>query len=167
MATLTIDLPEAPRAQAAYRLAVDCPRCGAPLVLRQNRQTGALFTGCSAYPRCAFREPHDPRVQTLSLGVVQAVQTLATQVVQVQTEARHQVAQAQAEAQRHVAAERATLERTVRQLIALAHPDRWPDTPLAHELTVALVALRETLRPGSQAPPPARRSPAGRGRGGR
>jgi hypothetical protein len=34
----------------------------------------------------------------------------------------------------------------VRQRIALAHPDRWPDTPLAHELTVALVALRETLR---------------------
>ena len=27
--------------------------------LRQNRQTGALFTGCSAYPGCAFREPHD------------------------------------------------------------------------------------------------------------
>jgi len=42
----------------------------------------------------------------------------------------------------------------VRQLIALAHPDRWPDTPLAHELTVALVALRETLRAG---PPPAAR----------
>ena len=34
MATLTIDLPEAPQAQTAYRLAADCPRCGAPLVLR-------------------------------------------------------------------------------------------------------------------------------------
>jgi len=154
-ATLTIDLSEAPRAQAAYRLAADCPRCGAPLVLRQNRQTRALFTGCSAYPSCTFREPHDPRVQTLSTGVVQAVHTLATQVVQVQTEARRQLAQAQAEAQRQVAAERATLDRTVRQLIALAHPDRWPDTPLAHELTVALVALRATLRPGHQGAPPA------------
>ena len=146
MATLMIDLPEVPRPQAVYRLAADCPRCGAPLVLRQNRQTGALFTGCSAYPGCAFVEPHDPRVQTLSTGVVQAVHTLATQVVQVQTEARRQLAQAQAEAQRQVAAERATLDRTVRQLIALAHPDRWPDTPLAHELTVALVALRQTLQ---------------------
>ena len=47
----------------------------------QNRQTGALFTGCSAYPGCAFTEPHDSRVQTLSTGLVQAVQTLATQVV--------------------------------------------------------------------------------------
>ena len=146
MTTRTLDLPEAPRAQTAYRLAADCPHCGAPLVLRQNRQTATLFTGCSAYPGCAFAEPHDPRVQTL-----------ATQVTQVQTEARRQVAHAQADAQRHMAAERATLDRTVRQLIALAHPDRWPDTPLAHELTVALVALRKTLQPSAKRVPPARR----------
>lgn len=117
MAMLTIDLPEAPQPQAAYRLAADCPRCGAPLVLRQNRQTDALFTGCSAYPRCAFTEPHDPRVQTLSTGVVQAVHALATQVAQVQTAAQRQVTQAQADAQRQVAAERAALDRTVRQLL--------------------------------------------------
>jgi ssDNA-binding Zn-finger/Zn-ribbon topoisomerase 1 len=115
MATLTIDLPETPQPQAAYRLAAECPHCGAPLVLRQNRQTGVLFTGCSAYPRCGFAEPHDPRGQTLSAGVVQAVHTLATQVLQVQTEARRQLVQAQAEAQRQVVAERAALDRTVRQ----------------------------------------------------
>ena len=119
MATLTIDLPETPQAQPAYRLAADCPRCGAPLVLRQNRQTGALFTGCSAYPSCAFAEPHDPRVQALSTAVVQAVQTLAAQVAQMQTESQRQLAQAQAEVQRQVAAERATLDHTVRQLIGL------------------------------------------------
>jgi hypothetical protein len=147
MATLTIDLPDMPQTQAAYRLAADCPRCGAPLVLRQNRQTEVLFTGCSAYPGCAFSEPHDPRVQTLGIGVVKAIQTLAMQVAQAQTAAQRQLAQAQADAQRQRAAERATLDRTVRQLIALAHPDRWPDTPLAHELTVALVALRTTLQP--------------------
>ena len=107
MATLTLDLPEIPRPQAAYRLAADCPRCGAPLVLRQNRQTGVLFTGCSAYPGCAFAEPHDPRVQTLSTAVVQAVQTLATQVTQAQTAAQRQVAQAQAETHRQLTAERA------------------------------------------------------------
>jgi len=146
MATRTLDLPGIAQPQAAYRLAADCPHCGAPLVLRQNRQTGTLFTGCSAYPGCAFSEPHDPRVQTLSTGVVQAIHALATQMVQVQTEARRQVV-----------AERATLDRTVRQLIALAHPDRWPDTPLAHELTVALVALRATLRLGEQGAPPAGR----------
>ena len=154
MATLTIDLPDMPRSQVAYRLAADCPSCGAPLVLRQNRQTGVLLTGCSAYPSCAFAEPHDPRVQTLSTGAVQA---LATQVVQAQAEAQRQLAQAQADAQWHVAAERVTLDRTVRQLIALAHPDRWPDTPLAHELTVALVALRTTLQPGTTGKEPVRR----------
>jgi hypothetical protein len=142
MVTRTLDLPEAPHAQAAYRLAADCPCCGAPLVLRQHRQTAALFTGCSAYPGCAFAEPHDPRVQTLA---------------KVHAEARRQVAHAQADAQRHVAAERANLDRTVRQLIALAHPDRWPDTPLAHALTVALVALRTTLQPGAtRVPSPGR-----------
>ena len=145
MATLTLDLPEAPRAQAAYRLAADCPCCGAPLVLRQNRQTATLFTGCSAYPGCAFAEPHDPRVQTLRLSNAGGRQ--------VHAEARRQVAHAQADAQRHVAAERATLDRTVRQLIALAHPDRWPDTPLAHELTVALVGAAQDVAAWRQARP--------------
>jgi hypothetical protein len=97
----------------------------------------------AAYPGCTFTEPYDSRVQTLSTVVVQAVQTLATQVTQAQTAAQRQVAQAQAETQRQRATERATLDRTVRQLSALAYPDRWPDTPLAHELTVALVALRK------------------------
>jgi len=146
MAMLTIDLPETPPAPPTYRLAADCPHCGAPLVLRQNRQTGALFTGGSAYPGCAFTEPHDSRVQTLSTGLVQA-----------QAEARRQVAEAQAESQRQRATERATLDWTVRQLIALAHPDRWPDTPLAHEFTVALVALRQTLQPGATRLPSAGR----------
>jgi ssDNA-binding Zn-finger/Zn-ribbon topoisomerase 1 len=84
MAMLPIDLPETPQAQPAYRLAAACPHGGAPLVLRQNRQTGALFTGCSAYPGCVFTEPHDSRVQTLSTGLLQAVQT---QVVWAQAEA--------------------------------------------------------------------------------
>jgi hypothetical protein len=107
-------------------------------------------------------------VQTLSTAVVQAIDALARQVAAVQADAQRQVAavqataqrqvaEAQAAAQQQVAAERAALGRTVRQLIALAHPDRWPDTPLAHELTVALVALRETLRPGDPGPPPAGR----------
>ena len=67
------------------------------------------------------------------------------------------MAEAQAETQRQLAAERATLDRTVRQLIALAHPDRWPDTPLAHELTVALVALPQTLQPRAKRLPSAGR----------
>src|SRR5258705_11093997 len=113
--------PEPPPAPPTYRLAADCPHCGAPLVLRQNRQTGALFTGCSAYPGCAYTEPHDSRVQPLSTGLVQAVQTLATQVVQAQAEARRQVAEAQAESERPRRTARATLDTHVGQLSALAH----------------------------------------------
>lgn len=56
MATRTMDLPEAPWPHAAYRLAADGPRCGAPLVLRHNRQTNVLFTGCGAY-RVSGRNP--------------------------------------------------------------------------------------------------------------
>jgi ssDNA-binding Zn-finger/Zn-ribbon topoisomerase 1 len=63
MATWTLDLPEAPRAQAACRLATDCPCCGTPLGLRQHGQTETLLMGCSAYPGRTFTEPHDCRVQ--------------------------------------------------------------------------------------------------------
>ena len=52
----------------------------------------------------------------------------------------------QTEDQRQVAAERAILARPVRQCMALAPPDRCLDTPLAHERTVALVALCASLR---------------------
>jgi ssDNA-binding Zn-finger/Zn-ribbon topoisomerase 1 len=60
MATLTLALPEAPRAQAAHRLAADCPCCGAPLVLRQHRQTEALLTGCSLVPPARSRHAGSP-----------------------------------------------------------------------------------------------------------
>ena len=29
-----------------------CPRCGAPMVLRNRKSDGKLFYGCSAYPKC-------------------------------------------------------------------------------------------------------------------
>ena len=40
----------------------------------------------------------------------------------------------------------AELGKALKALIVLAHPDRWPDTPLAHEITIALNQLRERLR---------------------
>jgi hypothetical protein len=90
-------------------------------------------------------------------NAVETSQLLTTQVAQAQTAAQQQQAQAQGEAQRQLAAERAALDRMVRQRIALAHPDRWPDTPLAHERTVALVALHTTLQPGTTGKEPVRR----------
>lgn len=37
----------------------------------------------------------------------------------------------------------ASIDVDLKKLIALAHPDYWPQNPLAHEITVALNALRE------------------------
>lgn len=37
----------------------DCPECGAKRIVRQNRKTGDLFIGCSAYPRCRQTWPID------------------------------------------------------------------------------------------------------------
>lgn len=31
-----------------------CPKCGAILIVRKNGGTGALFVGCSAFPKCRF-----------------------------------------------------------------------------------------------------------------
>jgi hypothetical protein len=59
MATLTIELPETPQAQPAYRLAADCPTV-APPGAAPEPQTGALFTGCSAYPAVPLRNPTTP-----------------------------------------------------------------------------------------------------------
>jgi len=29
-----------------------CPDCGAPMVVRQNKQDGSYFLGCNGYPGC-------------------------------------------------------------------------------------------------------------------
>ena len=156
MAILTIDLPKAPRPQAAYRLAADCPCCGAPLVLRQNRQTDVVFTGCSAYPRCPLPNHTTPACRP------SAPSRSGCPGARRSPRCRPGAAAAGPGAGRIPAASRCRaghVDRTVRQLIALAHPDRWPDTPLAHELTVALVALRDAAA-GLQRPPLAVRGTA-------
>jgi hypothetical protein len=45
-------------------------------------------------------------------------------------------------AQQHEAT-RMHLDHVLKHLIGLAHPDKWPGNPLAHEITVALNRLRE------------------------
>ena len=34
-----------------------CPKCGQPLVVRTNSNTGVDFLGCSRYPECKHSEP--------------------------------------------------------------------------------------------------------------
>ncbi len=36
------------------KIGVDCPLCGAPMVVRHSSKTGKAFYGCSAYPACNY-----------------------------------------------------------------------------------------------------------------
>jgi ssDNA-binding Zn-finger/Zn-ribbon topoisomerase 1 len=45
-----------------------CPKCGAPLVERTNRDTGAPFWGCSQYPQCAYTQPVPESVKLRKAG---------------------------------------------------------------------------------------------------
>lgn len=33
---------------------IPCPDCGQPLVVRENRETGNQFLGCSTWPECDY-----------------------------------------------------------------------------------------------------------------
>lgn len=104
-----------------------CPECGGHLRTRRNRREGNRFLGCSRYPRCNFTEDIDQRVARLC----QIILALETELAEA-----HAVRPAQPA---DVVAKR------LRGLIAFAHPDRWPENPLAHEVTVRLTALRAEL----------------------
>ena len=51
-----IDVLEKPVLQAVNVGARKCPKCGAPVVQRNNRITGAPFLGCSNFPDCRWAE---------------------------------------------------------------------------------------------------------------
>ncbi len=42
-----------------------CPECGSQLCVRENRENGSLFLGCSDYPDCDYTEryPTDMRMR--------------------------------------------------------------------------------------------------------
>lgn len=104
------------------RLAWDCPRCGAALVLRTNREKTRKFLGCDDFPACRFSEEYEPRLDAaLALMLSQKIDAESL---------------------------RQSFQDEIRALIFLAHPDRWPGNPLAHELTAALNDLRQRLRKG-------------------
>lgn len=41
----------------AVRKETTCPKCGARLVERRNRQTGEPFLGCAGFPNCRYTRP--------------------------------------------------------------------------------------------------------------
>lgn len=34
-----------------------CPKCGQPLIIRRNHESGEEFLGCSTWPECRHTEP--------------------------------------------------------------------------------------------------------------
>jgi ssDNA-binding Zn-finger/Zn-ribbon topoisomerase 1 len=112
----------------AWRISANCPLCSSPLRLRANRRDGDLFVGCSGFPRCRFAEPFDAMTHALAERIVDLEDRLDRALV------------AQPSSPSDV------IEKALRSLIVFAHPDRWPDNPLAHEITVRLTALRDEVR---------------------
>ncbi len=45
-----------------------CPVCGAPLVIRTNRETEEQFLGCSQYPNCKHSEPLPESMKLMAMG---------------------------------------------------------------------------------------------------
>lgn len=39
------------------RITISCEVCGSPMVLRENRQNGSRFLGCSQFPQCRETSP--------------------------------------------------------------------------------------------------------------
>lgn len=116
-----------------WRLAADCPACGAALRLRRRREDAGLFLGCFRWPACRFAEDYDhthtallERIGDLEAERDELLDDLA----------------ANREGKGAAAALDLDLGRELRGLIALAHPDRWPENPLAHEVCSRLTALR-------------------------
>lgn len=115
--------------RAAMRLAGDCPRCGRPLVRRTRRADGNAFLSCSGYPECRFAEDFDPHLNALA----DQIRELTARV-------------AELERGRSRGGAAPGLSRELRDIIAAAHPDRWPAAAeLAHLVTSRLNALRGKL----------------------
>lgn len=111
-----------------------CPDCGARLRVKRRRADREPFLACSAWPRCDFAEDIDERSNRLAERIVELEDELA-------------LAEDQAAVDR-VRLPASIVSKGLLEIIALAHPDRRAPHELAfaHEVTVALNRLRDSLR---------------------
>jgi ssDNA-binding Zn-finger/Zn-ribbon topoisomerase 1 len=120
------------------RLSGDCPTCSKPLVLRRARQGGDPFIGCTGYPACCFTEKFDAHLQDV-LGRLDAMERECAALRQ---------RMSTMEAARRGTADADACEPLRKQLIRLAHPDKWsqgqPASVLAHEVMVMVNKARSS-----------------------
>ena len=108
---------------AIYSLTATCPRCLGELRLRTRHDGQGSFVGCSAYPSCTYTAPYDAVLHALGTRL------------------------AAAEARGHVPAlSLHTLEKDLKRLMAIVHPDKWRDHPLATEVAKHVNAIRASLK---------------------
>jgi hypothetical protein len=115
------------RTPRAWRLEATCPDCAGRIVIRRRRADGVRFIACRAFPRCRWASDLDPVIQELGEDLRALREALES---------------ALAELDRSKHGTSIDLARELRDVIALAHPDRWPGVPLAHEVVSRLTDLR-------------------------
>jgi ssDNA-binding Zn-finger/Zn-ribbon topoisomerase 1 len=109
-----------------YRISGDCPECGHWLVTRRNRAEGNMFVGCGAYPECRFTTQYDAALDDIQ----HQIEMLQSQVDDLRRGGGGSVDSD------------SLTDNDLKQMIFFAHPDRWPDNPLAHELVCKLNTIR-------------------------
>lgn len=120
---------------SAVRLSGDCPRCGEPLVRRTRRSDRQPFLSCSGYPACRFAEDWDSHISNLARDI----QGLRDEVQGLRSELR-------SKSSNGAGATTSDVSRALREIIAFAHPDRWPKAAeISTEIVKRLNALREKL----------------------
>lgn len=107
-----------------YRLSGECPLCKSYVVTRHRRADGEKFLSCSAYPDCRWAGDYDEALHELA-------DSFAKKIVEVERRG----------------GDRGRIADALRKVIALAHPDKFPEDARAQatEVTAALNALRGSL----------------------
>jgi Topoisomerase DNA binding C4 zinc finger len=137
----SVEKPSPPQAGSpAFVLSGICPRCGSRLVVRYAHRTDEPFVGCVGYPNCRFTE----RFNTALQDAIRHLEIEHEACLEEIARWRHACDYWQAMAKRASAG-----DRDLKNLLTLAHPDRWSQgqlaEELAHEMSVAINNLRKRL----------------------
>lgn len=107
------------------------------LVRRTRRSDGGAFLSCSSYPDCKFAEDLDPHLAKIAVEL----NALRAEIAVLRADL--------ANAKTHGGgggASNSEIAKKLRDVIAFAHPDRWPAASiLAHGVTSRLNAIREAI----------------------
>jgi Topoisomerase DNA binding C4 zinc finger len=132
-----------------------CPRCGARMVSRHNRDTGLSFWGCPTYPRCRGTLPQAEKPEPPeSTSRIALLHDLLQQVTRERDTLRVGYDQLLGEVRQLRRAQprgtpAACLVRELTRLLSVVHPDKWGgESAVATAVTQEVLKLRERLQQG-------------------